>query len=56
MIRRVKVAFTKDVHLPRFVMNIGDTWEVRVDRLKKGGFTLGGGFVDNCNFKVIGYK
>jgi hypothetical protein len=52
MIRRVKAEFTRTLHLPRFTVNKGDKWEVRVDRLQKDGFTLGGGFILNDDYKV----
>ncbi len=54
MIKRIKVEFVEGVHLPRFKMNKGATWEVRPDRLTINGFALGGGFVKNSDFKIIG--
>jgi len=56
MIKRILVAFTRDVHLPRFTVRSGEVWEVRVDRLQRIGFTLGGGFVNNDEFEVVGRK
>ena len=53
MIRRIKAEFMRTLHLPRFTMKKGDVWEVRVDRLQKEGFSLGGGFVQNDDYKVI---
>jgi len=52
-LRRIKVEFTRDLHLPRFTMVKGDTWEVRVDRLEQEGFKLGGGFVISNDYRVI---
>jgi hypothetical protein len=52
MIKRIKAEFTRTLHLPRFTVNKGDVWEVRVDRLEKGGFKLAGGFVCNDEYKV----
>jgi len=54
MIRMIKVALAESVILPRFTMRDGDTWELRPDRLTKDGFALGGGFIKNNQFKVIG--
>ena len=54
--RRIKVEFTKNIHLPRFNMAKGDKWEVRVDRMQKEGFSLGGGFVENNEYKVVGWE
>ena len=53
MIKRIKVEFTRTLHLPRFTVKRGDTWEVRVDRLEKSGFKLAGGFVSNDEYEVI---
>ena len=53
MIKRIKVEFTRTLHLPRFSVKEKETWEVRVDRLKKNGFSLSGGFISNDEFKVI---
>ena len=53
MIKRIKAEFTRTLHLPRFTVNKGDKWEVRVDRLEKEGFKLAGGFVSNDEYKVI---
>lgn len=53
MIRRIKVALTQSVNLPRFNMEKGDTWEVRPDRLERGGFKLGGGLINNDQFEVL---
>jgi hypothetical protein len=53
MIKRIRVEFTKTLHLPRFSMKTGDTWEVRPDRLKEDGFELGGGFVLHSDYNVI---
>tara|TARA_R110000851_G_scaffold134937_2_gene270313 strand:- start:268 stop:432 length:165 start_codon:yes stop_codon:yes gene_type:complete len=53
MIKRIKVEFTRTLHLPRFTMKKGETWEVRVDRLESQGFSLGGGFVCNEDFGVV---
>ena len=53
MIKRIKVEFTRTLHLPRFSVMKGEAWEVRVDRLQKDGFNLSGGFVSNDEFKVI---
>ncbi len=55
MIRRVKVVITESLSLPRFSVEEGFEWEVRPDRLTKDGFTLGGGFVKNSQFKVNGF-
>lgn len=55
MIRRIRVAFTKDAHLPRFTMRIGATWEFMPHKIEKDGFYVGGGFVTNDMFKVIGW-
>ena len=52
MIKRIKVEFTRTLHLPRFTMEKGELWEVRVDRLESQGFSLGGGFVCNEDYKV----
>ena len=52
MIKRIRVEFTKALHLPRFTMKIGDFWEVRPDRIKRDGFGLGGGFVLHSDYKV----
>ena len=54
MIKRIKVEFNEKLHLPRFTMAKMDTWEVRPDRLASDGFSLGGGFVKNDQFKVVG--
>ena len=54
MIRCIKVEILKDLYLPRFRALKGFLWSVRPDRLEKEGFTLGGGFVQNNEFKVIG--
>ena len=53
MIKRIKVEFERTLHLPRFTMKKGDAWEVRVDRLEEHGFSLGGGFVSNDEYKVL---
>mgnify|MGYP003647881180 CR=1 FL=1 len=53
MIKRIKVEFIRTLHLPRFTVNKGMTWEVRVDRLQKEGFSLAGGFITNDEFIVI---
>tara|TARA_R110000851_G_C12780270_1_gene535236 strand:+ start:103 stop:267 length:165 start_codon:yes stop_codon:yes gene_type:complete len=53
MIKRIKAEFTRTLYLPRFTMQKGDTWEVRVDRLEKYGFKLAGGFVLNDDYEVI---
>tara|TARA_R110000850_G_scaffold86826_2_gene186821 strand:- start:1793 stop:1957 length:165 start_codon:yes stop_codon:yes gene_type:complete len=53
MIKRIKAEFIRTLHLPRFTVNNGDVWEVRVDRLEKHGFKLAGGFVSNDEYKVI---
>ena len=52
MIRRIKVEFTRTLHLPRFTVEDGDPWEVRVDRLEREGFKLAGGFVSNDEYEV----
>jgi hypothetical protein len=52
MIKRIRVEFTKALPLPRFAMKIGNTWEVRPDRMKIDGFELGGGFVLHSDYKV----
>jgi len=54
MIRRVKIELIENVHLPRFTMSKGDTWEVRPDRIEKEGFKLGGGFITNNQYAVKG--
>lgn len=46
------VIFTRIVHLPRFVMQKGEQWRVRVERLTDEGFNLGGGFVSNDNYCI----
>ena len=51
MIKRIRVEFTKTLHLPRFTMQIGDFWEVRPDRMNESGFELGGGFVLHSEYK-----
>ena len=56
IIKRIVVSFTRNLTLPRFTMKIGDTWEVRVDRLQKDGFTLGGGFINSDDYEVLGWK
>lgn len=52
MIKRIRVEFTKSLHLPRFAIKAGEAWEVRPDRMKAGGFELGGGFVLHSDYKV----
>jgi len=52
MIRRIKVSIIRDLALPRFGLNAGDTWEVRPDRFEQKGFKLGGGFIGNNDFNV----
>jgi len=52
MIKRIEVALTQSVKLPRFNMNKGDKWEVRPDRFEREGFKLGGGFINNDQFEV----
>ena len=54
MIRRIKVEFTRTLHLPRFTVVDGERWEVRPDRLEKEGFKLAGGFVSNDEYKTVG--
>lgn len=56
MIKRILVSFTRDLTLPRFPISKGETWEVRVDRIEREGFKLGGGFVSNSDYKVEGFK
>lgn len=56
MIKRIKVEFIRTLHLPRFSVKEGETWEVRVDRLQTDGFSLSGGFVSNDEFKVVNNK
>lgn len=41
------------IHLPRFTMNPGDTWRLRVSRIKPNGFTLGNGFVKTGEFEIL---
>tara|TARA_R110000822_G_C15011259_1_gene461985 strand:- start:240 stop:410 length:171 start_codon:yes stop_codon:yes gene_type:complete len=52
MIKRIGVEFIKALHLPRFAVKAGDTWEVRPDRMKVNGFELGGGFVLHSDYKI----
>jgi hypothetical protein len=54
MIRRIKVEFVEGVYLPRFKINKGAAWEVRPDRIERGGFSLGGGFIKSNQYKVTG--
>lgn len=56
MIKRIIVRFTRDVRLPRFNKPKNSQWQVRVDRLQKDGFTLGGGFIHNDDYEVVGWK
>lgn len=53
MIKRIKAELKRTLHLPRFSLSKGEVWEVRVDRLQKDGFSLGGGFVCNEDYKVV---
>lgn len=51
---KYKIAvFTRELTLPRFTMKIGDEWRVRVERLTRKGFTLGGGFVGVDSYTLI---
>ena len=53
MIKRVLVEFERTLFLPRFTMAKGERWQVRVDNLQRDGFSCGGGFVSNDEYKVI---
>ena len=54
MIKRIKVEFTRTLHLPRFTVNKGMTWEVRVDRLQKEGFSLFEELLDSIREETLG--
>lgn len=56
MIKMIKVVLCRDLHLPRFTMVKGSSWDVRPDRMQKKGFTLGGGMVYMDDFNVEGVR
>ena len=55
-IKRIKVEFTRTLHLPRFTVKKGDNWEVRPDRIKETGFSLAGGYISIDEFITTGVK
>lgn len=48
------ILFTKETHLPRFTLTIGEKIKVRADRIDDDGFTYGGGWVESDRYVVIG--
>ena len=49
----VEVVFTKECHLPRFIMKEGEKWQCRKTKITNQGMEIGGGIATNNYFKII---
>jgi len=50
--KMAQVVITREITLPRFTFQVGEKWEVRIERISKEGFTVGGGFLPSDYYKA----
>lgn len=54
MIRYIEVEIIKDLYLPRFKVEAGFRWKKAPHNIGENGFSLGGGFIANSEYKPVG--